>query len=256
MRNTAKALTISVLAAMLGAAAPSPVDRATAALVARSLADPARAAQRTVDARRHPAELVALAQLRPGQRVLDLIPGDGYWSRIFSKIVGASGRVYAVWPEPYAKLAARNVEQLRAMSASKDYANVTTLVQPGATLHAPEALDAIWTVQNYHDYNDPFMGSPGSLSFARSAYALLKPGGIFVVVDHAAATGHGLSDTDKLHRIEREAVIREARTAGFALVGESTILRNPRDPLSVAVFDPSIRGHTSQFALKFRKPLR
>jgi len=247
-----KSLTAFLIAASLGTAGfMAAAQAAPHSLLARALADPARAAQREADARRHPAELVALADLKPGQRILDLIPGDGYWTRIFSRMVGPKGRVYAVWPKAYADEAAGNVAQLRDIA--KAYGNVTVQVQPGATLTAPEPLDVVWTSDNYHDYNDKFMGKPGSLAFARSAFRILKPGGLFIVIDHSAAAGHGLSDTETMHRIERAQVIREASAAGFRLVGESNALRNPDDPLNIPVFDPKIRFHTSQFALKFRK---
>jgi predicted methyltransferase len=217
-----------------------------------ALADPGRAGQRATDARRHPAELVGLADLKPGQRVLDLIPGDGYWTRIFAKMVGPRGRVYAAWPQPYARDAMGNVQQLKQLA--RQYGNVTVQVQPGTALAAPEPLDVVWTSDNYHDYNDKFMGSPGSQAFARAAFRALKPGGLFIVIDHAAAPGRAARDTETLHRIERATVIAQASAAGFRLAGESNVLRNSRDPLTIAVFDPRIRFRTSQFALKFRKP--
>ena len=164
---------------------PSPASAAPPSNLARALADPGRAAQRGTDARRHPAELVALADLKPGQRILDLIPGDGYWTRIFSKMVGPRGRVYAVWPQAYAREATGNIQQLQGIA--RQYGNVTVQVQPSTALTAPELLDVVWTADNYHDYNDKFMGSPGSLAFARSAFRILKPGGLFIVIDHAAA---------------------------------------------------------------------
>lgn len=244
-----------ILGLTLGVVAlPPNAQAAPNAALARALADPARAAQRGADARRHPAELVALADLRPGQRILDLIPGDGYWTRIFSRMVGPRGRVYAVWPQAYARDATGNVAQLKDLA--KQYGNVTVQVQPGPLLTAPEPLDVVWTSDNYHDYNDKFMGRPGSLAFARSAYRILKPGGLFIVVDHSAAPGHGLADTETMHRIERAQVIREASAAGFRLVGESKVLLNGSDPLNIPVFDPKVRFRTSQFALKFRKPAR
>jgi predicted methyltransferase len=162
--------------------------------------------------------------------------------------------VYAVWPAPYARSATGNVAQLQQLA--KQYGNVVVQVQPGSALTAPEPLDVVWTSDNYHDYNDKFMGKPGSQAFARQAYRALKPGGLFIVIDHSAATGHGLSDTETMHRIERAQVIREAQAAGFRLVGESKVLLNRTDPLNIAVFDPKVRFRTSQFALKFRKPLR
>jgi len=238
---------LSLLGAVLalGAAAPN-------ARLASALSDPGRASFRASDARRHPAELVGLADLQPGQRVLDLIPGDGYWTRIFSKMVGPRGRVYAMWPRAYALEATGNVQQLRDLA--RTYPNVTTLVEPTPLLTAPEPLDVVWTSDNYHDYNDKFMGNPGPQALARAAYKVLKPGGLFIVIDHATAPGRGMQDTETLHRIDRATVIQQATAAGFRLAGESNALRNSKDPLNIPVFDPKIRFHTSQFALKFRKP--
>lgn len=240
---------------MLLAAAGLSLCAATAgSRLASAIADPGRAAFRASDARRHPAELVALADLHPGQRVLDLIPGDGYWTRIFSTMVGPSGRVYAVWPQTYAREATGNVQQLRDLA--KAYPNITTIVEPAPALTAPEPLDVVWTSDNYHDYNDKFMGNPGPQLLAKSAFKALKPGGLFIVIDHAAAPGRGMADTETLHRIDRATVIQQATAAGFRLTGESHVLRNPKDSLRIPVFEPTIRFHTSQFALRFRKPGR
>ena len=249
-----RSILLALLMAGAGCASAAPVSNASA--VTRALADPGRAFQRGDDARRHPAELIALSGVRPGWRVLDLIPGNGYWTRIFSSVVGPRGKVYAVWPEAYGKLAKGDVEKLKAIAADPHYPNVTVEVQPSVELSAPEPLDLIWTSQNYHDYGDPFMGKPGTAAFAKMAYRLLKPGGILMVIDHRSAAGHGTADTDTLHRIDPDTVVKEAKTAGFEFAGKSDVLLNPKDPLTIAVFDKSIRGHTSQFAFKFRKPAR
>jgi predicted methyltransferase len=247
-RSTRRLFILATVCLTAAAPASPPADP-----VARALADPGRASQRTADARRHPAELIRLSGVHAGQKVLDLIPGDGYWTRIFSRIVGPNGRVYAVWPEAYGKLAKGNVETLRELSASPAYANVVTQVQPTTNLTAPEPLDLVWTSQNYHDYADPFMGSPGPETLARAAYRLLKPGGVFMVIDHRSAPGRGLADTDTLHRIDPQLVVKQAKAAGFVLAGESKVLANASDPLTIKVFDPKVRGHTSQFAFKFVK---
>jgi len=147
-----------------------------------------------------------------------------------------------------------DIQNLRTLA--RQYGNIDVLVEPGTRLTAPQPVDVVWTSQNYHDYNDKFMGKPGSQSFARDASRILKPGGLFIVIDHMSAPGRGLGDTETFHRIDRATVIREATAAGFRLAGESNVLRNPKDPLNIPVFDRSIRGHTSQFALKFRKPAR
>jgi predicted methyltransferase len=100
------------------------------AYVGAALADPERAMHQPTDARRHPAELIAFSGLKAGDRVLDLIPGDGYWSRIFSRIVGPEGRVYAVWPQAYADVAQGNLRTLQASrSISSGPARITTIIR-------------------------------------------------------------------------------------------------------------------------------
>jgi predicted methyltransferase len=185
--------------------------------------------------------------VKPGDKVLDLIPGAGYWTRIFSKIVGPQGKVYAVWPQAYARSAMGNVQTLRGLSADKYYGNIVTEVEPTTALTASEPLDVIWTSQNFHDYPDEFMGKGDPAALARDAFRILKPGGTFMIIDHMAKAGRGLADTDRLHRIDPAAVRR-------IVAGESKVLNNPADPLDIPVFDKSIRGHTSQFAYKFVKP--
>ncbi len=232
----------------LAVAAPLPP------FVQAALDDPRRAMHRAADQRRRPGELIAASGLQPGQRVLDLIPGDGYWTRLFSRIVGPEGWVYAVWPKNYADVAVGNVATLRQIAASPDYANVSVEVQPSPILTAPEPLDMVWTVQNYHDYPDEFMGRIDPAQLNRAVFAMLKPGGTFFIVDHAAEAGSGMRDTERLHRIDPAAVRRQVEAAGFEFVGASDVLRNPADTHGLPVFDPSIRGRTDQFVMRFRKP--
>jgi predicted methyltransferase len=227
---------------------------AVPAYVSAALADPERAMHQPTDARRHPAELIAFSGLKAGDRVLDLIPGDGYWTRMFSRIVGAQGRVYAVWPQAYADVAQGNVQQLQALAATPHYANVRVAVEPTATLTAPEPLDVVWTSQNYHDYPDEFMGHIDPAVLNREVFAMLRPGGTWFIIDHAAAAGAGMSETERLHRIDPAIVRQQVEAAGFEYVGESRILANSADDHHHTVFDPAIRGHTDQFVMRFRKP--
>lgn len=248
----AVALGATILTGCRKAEAPRPFSQAA---LDAALADPARKDQReAADARRKPAPLIALAGVKRGDKVLDLIPGTGYWTRIFSKIVGPEGKVYAVWPQAYARTAMGNVQALRQLSADKYYGNIVTEVQPTPALTAPEPLDVVWTSQNFHDYPDEFMGKGDPGMLARAAFKILKPGGTFMVIDHAAKPGRGFADTDTLHRVDPAAVRKVVEGAGFRFAGESKALNNPADPLDIPVFDKSIRGHTSQFAYKFVKP--
>jgi predicted methyltransferase len=120
----------------------------------------------------------------------------------------------------------------------------------------PPSLDVVWTTQNYHDLHvAKFFPNMDMLAFNKAIFAALKPGGIYFISDHEAEPGSGLRDIG-LHRIDAEAVKGELAQAGFAFDGESSLLRNPDDPHKVAVFDPSIRGHTDQFIFRFRRPTR
>jgi len=252
-----KPIAIAVLAALLATACQKaqPAHRFSQAALDRALADPKRKEQADAsDARRKPGPLIALAGVSPGDRVLDLIPGNGYWTRIFSKIVGPGGKVYAVWPQAYARTAMGNVQELREMANDNYYGNIVVEVQPSTTLTAPEPVDIVWTSQNFHDYPDEFMGKGDPSALARDAFKILKPGGTFLIVDHMAKPGRGLADTDTLHRVEPTAVRKIAEAAGFRFAGESMVLNNDKDPLDIPVFDRSIRGHSSQFAFKFVKP--
>jgi predicted methyltransferase len=220
--------------------------------IAAAAADPARAEQAKVDAQRHGPEILAFAGVQPGAKVVDLIPGGGYWTGLFSAAVGSGGHVYAIWPAEYVKVDGDEVKPYRDVAAK--YANVSILEQPAAQLAAPEKVDLVFTAQNYHDYPDKFMGPTDPAALNKAVFAALKPGGIFLVVDHVAEAGSGLRDTDTLHRIDPATVKSQVTAAGFEFVGESKLLVNPADDHTKKVFDKSVQGKTDQFIYKFRKP--
>ena len=253
MKSMAMIATLAVgfLAAGVAFAAPAPVP----ANIAQAVADAGRPKDDTDrDATRLPAETLAFAGVAPGAVVVDLLPGGGYFTRIFSKAVGPAGHVYAIVPEEIAKAHPKSADAAKALAADPAYANVTVLIEPINALSTPQPAALIWTAQNYHDLHDPFMGPADLGKVNRAILAALKPGGVYLVLDHQAEAGSGLRDTDTLHRIDPEAVKAEVMSAGFGLEAQSDLLRNPADPHTAKVFDPSIRGRTDQFILKFRKP--
>ncbi|HEY2660533.1 MAG TPA: methyltransferase [Caulobacteraceae bacterium] len=222
--------------------------------LAAALADSARGADIDIDARRKPGEIIAFSGLKPGDKAVDLIPGSGYFTKIFSKVVGPKGRVYMIWPNEYAREAHPDPENNQKLAQQPAFNNITVIEQPGAAFAAPEPVDLVFTSQNYHDYPDKFMGQIDPMVFDRAVYKALKPGGVFLVIDHVAEAGSGLRDTDTLHRIDPAIVKKQVTAAGFVYEGESEALRNPVDDHKKVVFDKSIRGHTDQFIYKFRKP--
>jgi len=229
-------------------------NAATPAYVAAAINDPTRAADTKDDARRQIAAVMAFAQVKPGDKVLELVPGTGYWTRVFSQIVGPAGHVYTVWPDEMRKFSAKSFANWQSLVATPHYSNVSLLKEPAAMLSVPALVDVVFTSQNYHDYHDPFLGPVDMRAFDKQVFTALKPGGLFVVIDHVAPAGSGASDTNTLHRIDPLLVKKEVEAAGFVFDGESDALRNPADPHTAKVFDKSIRGHTDQFIYRFRKP--
>jgi predicted methyltransferase len=257
---------ISLIAAMLLLALPAatqaksatpatmPVTSApTPAYVTAAINDPARQADSKDDARRQIAAVVAFAQIKPGDKVVELVPGSGYWTRVFSALVGAGGHVYTVWPQEMIGHLAKSYANWQTLAATPHYKNVTLLEEPAEQVSIPQKVDVVFTSQNYHDYHD-FPVSIAALD--KHIFEALKPGGVFVIIDHVAPAGSGASDTNTLHRIDPMLVKKEVQAAGFVFDGESNALRNPDDPHTAKVFDKSIRGHTDQFIYRFRKPLR
>jgi predicted methyltransferase len=225
------------------------------AIISSAIADPARpAGDREQDVNRKPLEVLEFSGIKPGDRVADFIPGGGYVTRLFSKIVGKSGRVYAVVPEEFFTMRANADAAVKAIAADREYANVTVLKEPAERFSAPEKLDMVWTSMNYHDLHDKFLGPVNLAVLNKKIFNTLKPGGIYLVLDHAAEAGSGLRDTETLHRIDPAAVKKEVLAAGFVLDAESDVLHNPKDDHTAKIFDPAIRGQTDKFIFKFRKP--
>jgi predicted methyltransferase len=112
----------------------------------------------------------------------------------------------------------------------------------------------IITVQNWHDMHLKVVPAGSADFIASRIFAALKPGGTLLVVDHVANTDPNFEVPNALHRIDPAAARAEIEKAGFVFDGESPVLRNPADPHTAMVFDPSIQGHTDQFVFKFHKP--
>jgi len=230
-----------------------PETQATQTDYAAVLADDKRpGAERDSDAVRKPAELLAFAQIEPGEKVGDYIMGGGYWTRILSHLVGPTGKVYGFQPDEAIEYRAEYGSEQDAAVAGRE--NAVALRGPMAAPQFPEPLDTIITVQNLHDlYMEQLPADTGPKAIA-ALYAALKPGGTLVVVDHSAVDGSGIAAAAKLHRMDREAAIAALKDAGFVLEEESDLYLAPADPRTASIFDPSIRGKTSQFVLRLRKP--
>lgn len=243
------ALAISFLGALAAQAQPVP-DYVKAAID-----NPNRAPEeKALDADRHPAEIVAFLGLKPGDTIVDIIPGDPqYFTHIFSNVVGPAGHVYDYLPTEFdAVFAKHKVTIPPDGTVDPKWPNVAIIHHAVQDFAIPMKANAVWIRQNYHDMHDSFTGPVDVAKMNKAIYDSLAPGGVFLVLDHAAP-GTGLAATDTLHRIDPATVKSEVTAAGFAFAGQSDVLANPADPHTALVFDKSIRGHTDQFIFKFQK---
>ncbi len=231
------------ITASVSAQARNPVPAAAAG---RPDTDKAR------DPDRKPMEMMRFAKVRRGETIVDYLPGKGYFTRLFSDAVGPRGTIYAVWDQIVIdRLKGKPLPPPVGDEAGRG--NVRQGTANSETLGAPTKVDLVWTAQNYHDVHI-WAGARGTAALNKAVFAALKPGGFYVIVDHQGASGLDDAGMARLHRIDEALVKKEVEAAGFVLDGESRVLANPADPHDVAVFDPSIRGKTDQFALRFRKP--
>lgn len=239
------ALTLALFVPVAAAAQPTPV------FIAAAVADTRRPANdRAADATRKPAETIAFAGVKPGMTIGEFYPGGGYFTRMLSAAVGPAGHVYGIENTGWKGATAGDA----ALLAEGRFKNVAIDFAPFGTVRFPRPLDLAWVTQNYHDLKIAQYGRIDTAAFNRAVFVALKPGGIYVVLDHEAPAATDDAVIARLHRIEKAQVIREVTAAGFKLAGEGSFLRHPGDDHTLSIFDRKIRGKTDQYALRFVKP--
>lgn len=241
----------AALAVLLCGISLSPALRAD--IYDDAVANPARPAEdRERDAGTQPAALMRFANVQPGQVVLDLFGGGGYFSELLAGVVGPTGEVFLHNNASYLGFAGADMVQRLAGNRLPVVAHVDAEVE--ALPIRSDTVDVIWISMAYHDaywVSDGWPVTPERLF--PSILRVLKPGGTVVVIDHHAPAGSGSVHAQDLHRIDVEFARADFEQHGFRFVGASSVLENPADPLTVNVFDPSIQGQTSRFVLTFTK---
>ena len=211
-------------------------------------------ADRALDKGRHPGELLALAGIKPGMKVAELGAGGGYTAELLARAVGPSGKVYGQNSKFILERFAEKPWSARL--AKPVMSNVVRVDREFDSPLPPEVkdLDAVFLVLFYHD---TFWMKTDRAAMNKAILAALKPGGVFLVVDHSGRPGTGSTEVQTLHRIEEKVVREEIEKAGFKLAAEGQFLRNPADtrdwndaPSAAA----DKRGTSDRFVLKFVKP--
>lgn len=231
-------------------ASVTPSEAALAAVAASDRTD----ADRALDAGRHPAEVFTFFGVDPGDHVAEVFTGGGYSTELLARIVGPTGSVVAQNSTMILERFARGplTERLARLAMP----SITTAELPFDAPLPSDAhnLDAVIFVLSYHD--TVWMGTDRA-AMNRAIYGALRPGGVYGIVDHAAAEGHGVDDVQTLHRIEESVVIDEVLAAGFRLDGELDALRNPddaRDWNDSPMAAGERRGTSDRFVLRFVRP--
>ena len=248
--------------------------------VAAIVASPDRSdADRSNDLRRHPVDLMTFVGARPGMTVLDVSTGGGYTTELLARIVGPTGLVWAqsrprnpnappatpAQPEGGAAPVATPVapprstadvladRSARMKAAGVEAAPIAYVARPFDNPVPPEAadgkLDLVTLMFNYHDFG---WISVDRAQMNRAIFAALKPGGTYVIADHAGRLGSGITESGTLHRIEESFLRKEVEAAGFKLLAEGDFLRNPNDPRDRNTPEPA--QPKDEFVLKFVKP--
>ncbi len=267
-RRVSAAVLLALSIGSLGGCASTDTegDRAAAPLglvdINALVANPERSkADRANDVRRRPIDMLDFIGVRPGMVVLDISAGGGYTTELLARAVGTSGRVYgqsapdaaAGQPATQPATPARRTSAMALAERAKSVSNIVAVVRPFDDPVPPELasrkLDLVTVMYNYHDF--------GHLGVDRAAlnkavFAALKPGGIYVIADHAGRKGTGITESGTLHRVEEEFVAREVLAAGFRLAEQGMFLRNPDDPRDRETPKPPQKK--DEFVLKFVKP--
>ncbi len=256
-----------LLATTAAAVAATPAAAPSAELTT-AVADPQRSeANRARDQYRHPAETLAFFGVKPTDRVVEFIPGGGWYTEILAPLVKGKGSYVAFVP-------VKGQEGATKMLAAKEaWFGPTTVgtidLATGASTLAPNSADVVLTFRNVHNLlmNDDAQ-APARVFAA--FFAALKPGGTLGVVDHRLPEEMDTALEKKSGYIKRSTVVRLAEGAGFKLADESQVNANPKDthdhPSGVWTLPPTLAlkdvdrakyaaiGESDRFTLKFVKP--
>ncbi len=223
---------------------------------ARAIIDaPDRAAEdRALDAGRRPAELLAFIGAKPGMRIAEIGAGYGYTTELLARAVAPGGVVYG---QNSRFILERFAEKPWTARLTKPVMQPVVRVDREFDAPLPAEATKLDAVVNVLLYHDTVWMKTDRAAMNRAIYTALRPGGVYVIVDHSGKAGSGVTEVETLHRIEETVVRREVEAAGFKLVADADFLRNPADTRDWNASPRTAgerRGTSDRFVLKFAKP--
>jgi predicted methyltransferase len=242
--------TLGIVAASVAFATPTFADGNIESALSNPMREQADIAR---DENRKPADLIKFMESGSGDAVLDLMSGGGYYTEVLSGVVGSEGKVVAHVSD--FTNGRTNNALINHVAEEGRMENVEVMTADLNDLQLEEnQFDAIYMVLGFHDfyYVDDDWKQVEISQVLHELHEALKPGGSIVVVDHAAAADASDDPEQGPHsRIGRSVMLRKFLAAGFKFAAEADFLENPEDDGTRDMFDPTIRGETNRYIVKF-----
>ena len=206
------------------------------------------------DSNRMPVETLEFFGLRDDMKVVELLPGGGWYTKLLAPVLAENGEFYVALGTGRVQESVLNqpgFEQVKVVAADAkifrpEGSRTYELEMDGLGV---DDADMVLTFRNYHNF-----GPEGRAAMNEAVFAALKPGGIYAVVDHTRR--HMEADNNEnRRRVDPVLAILEIEAAGFEFVGYSDLHFRPDDTLVFEVGRKTVTGNTDRFSLKFMKPL-
>jgi len=240
---------------LLSAALVSAADMKLEDKLEKAMAAETRpAAELSRDRNRQPLETLQFLGLKDSMKVVELIPGGGWYTRLLAPVLAEKGELIVALGTSRVK---NNIQ------GSKGFENNIKIVAEDSKMYRPKDArlytlemdslgvnnaDMVLTFRNYHNFDEV-----GRAAMNKGAFDALKVGGIYGVVDHTRR--HMESDSrENRRRFDAVKAIKEIQAAGFEFVDFSDLHARADDELRYEVGRKTVTGNTDRWTLKFRKP--
>ena len=247
-----KSLLIILICAVQGLAFAADFDAVKGKLETAMAADVRSESERDRDRNRKPEATLQFFGLRDDMKVVELIPGGGWYTKLLAPVLAENGELFVAY----------GTSRVSADVLGEDGFDKVKYAAAEAKIYRPEGsrfyvlenpdlgvsdVDIIFTFRNYHNF-----GAEGRAAMNQAVYNALKPGGIYAMVDHNRR--HMQSDnSENRRRMDAVLAIKEVQAAGFELVDYSDLHYRPDDELRYEVGRKTVTGNTDRWTLKFRK---